>query len=195
VTFTPEIAVFDPVTGAIAYVTTKANSPASSNTKLASVVLPKGYSEATWDWNATTRTFVENAAKVEAVLIATVKDEAEQRKMMMATPGGMKKAEYAEKRAEVLAWKALGASVGSILAAFNLLPMATRQTRFAHALDDSAEFGDTPADAIARFEAGMTQAAPTTRISAREARTCAKIRAATTIAGKRAAAASLVWPT
>lgn len=193
--FVPEIAVFSRATGAIIHITTKTNAPAATDAKLGTIALPAGFSEATWEWNATTRTFVENAAKVEAVLIAAVKDEAEQRKMLMATPGGMKKAEYAEKRAEVLAWKALGTSVGSILAAFNLLPMATRQTRFAHALDDSAEFGDTPADAIARFEAGMTRAAPTTRISAREARTCARIRAATTIAGKRAAAASLVWPT
>lgn len=193
-TFVPEVAVYARANGAILHVTTRSNAPSAKHPELASTVLPPGYAEATWDWSAEARRFVENPAKVEAQLVAAIKDEAEKRKMTMATPGGMKKSEYAEKRAEVLAWKSLGATAGTILAAFNLLPLATRQTRFAHALDDSAAFGDTPADAIARFEAGMARAAPTTKISAREAKACADVRSATTVAAKRAVAAAIVWP-
>ena len=156
--------------------------------------VPKPGNQTTQRFNPVTKAWEDSAALVEAQLIASIKEEAERRKMTMATPGGMKKAEYAEKRAEVLASKSLGSNVGAILAAINLLPLATRQTRFAHALADSAVFGDTITAALARFEAGMTRADVITKISAREAKVCADIRAATTVASKRAAAAEVVWP-
>lgn len=156
--------------------------------------VPKRGDQAVERFNATTGAWEAAPALVEAQLIAAIKDEAERRKMTMATPGGMKKAEYAEKRAEVMAWKALGANIGAILAALELLPMATRQTRFAHAIADSAAFGDKLQDAIARFEKGMTVSAPTVQIAAVEAKTCAAIRAATTATAKRAAAAAIGWP-
>ncbi len=170
----------------------QAGWPTSPNHRFFTV--PKRGDVATQRFNATTGAWEDAAALVEAQLIVAVKEEAERRKMMMATPGGMKKAEYAEKRAEVLASKSLGSNLGTILAAINLLPLATRQTRFAHALADSALFGDAITDALARFEAGMARADVITKISAREAKACADIRAATTATAKRAAAAAIVWP-
>lgn len=156
--------------------------------------VPKAGDVASEVFNVSTGKWEKDPAKVELALIEKVKDEAERRKMTMATPGGMKKTEYAEKRAEVMAWKTLGSAAGTILAAFNLLPMATRQTKFAHVLADSAAFGDGPAEAVARFEAGMSKAAPTAQVAATEAKACSDIRKATTAAAKEAVYAAIVWP-
>lgn len=135
-----------------------------------------------------------SAAKLDAQLITAVKAEAETRKMNVASPGGFKKTEYADKRAEVAGWESLGGSLSAIVAAFNLLPVATREVKFAYAIADAAAFGDQPKDAIARFKAGMASAAAAPRLAAAEARACAAIRAAPTSAAKRAAVAAIVWP-
>lgn len=135
--------------------------------------------------------WVDDAGKVETLLLGAVKVEAERRKMLAMSPGGAKKAEYAEKRAEVVAWDSLGGTASAILVAFNALPQAVRESRFGHAIADAAAFGDTPAAAIGRFRVGLGKAAAFRLVSALEAKVCADIRAATTVAGKRAAAAPL----
>lgn len=158
------------------------------------VALPSTYWTAGYRWGWQGRTPVEDAAAVQVDQITAVKAEAERRKMKLLSAGGAKKAEYAEKRAEVLAWDTLGGTAAAILLAFNGLSALVRQTRFAHALADSAAFGDTPADAIARFRAGITKAVTIPAICAAEAKACAAIKAASTASDKRRVAASVSWP-
>lgn len=146
---------------------------------------------ATTIWNGTT--WVEDAAKVEAALLAQVKAEAEQRKMLILTAGGAKKTEYADKYREVVAWDTLAGTAAQIPIAFTALPSATRSLRFAYALADAAAFGDTPADAIARFKVGIGKSASIATIAAIEAKSCARIKAASTTAAKRAAYAAVNW--
>jgi hypothetical protein len=136
----------------------------------------------------------EIPAAVEAQLIALIKLEAERRKMLLASPGGYKKAEYAAKEREVAAWDALGTTPDAILAAFGLLPAVQRATRFAYAMAAVDRFGGTPAAAIARFRAGITRSALIPRLAAEEEHACLAIRAATTVAAKRAAYAAVLWP-
>lgn len=143
-------------------------------------------------WNGSA--WVEDAAKVEAGLLALLKAEAERRKMTFLSAGGAKKAEYAQKAAEVAFWDSLGGTVTAIVAAFNLLPASARQAKFGYALADAAAFGDTVQDAIARFRAGMTSSQKVPSIAAVEAKGCAAIKAATTAAAKRAAATAVNWP-
>jgi len=149
-----------------------------------------------YSWSTTLRGFVkaQTIAEVEAELLATIKAEAERRKMLLLTSGGAKKTEYAEKRAEIVAWDALGSPLSAILVAFAALAPATQAVRFAHTIADAAAFGDKPADAITRFRAGVTRAGTTAAICAVEAVGCTRIKAATTAAAKRAAAAAIVWP-
>ena len=184
----PTIAIYNAVTGELRDIAQAGAVPKGYS----SCALTAGYDPATWRWNADARSMIENAALVEAQLLARVKAEAERRKMLAMSPGGAKKAEYAEKRAEVAAWDSLATAPAAILAAFNALPREVRESRFGHVLADAAAFGDTPAAAIARFRAGMGKAAALRTVSALEARTCADVRAATSIAGKRAAAAPLM---
>lgn len=137
--------------------------------------------------------WVEDAAQVEMALIAAVKLLAEQRKMEVATVGGYKKTEYAAKRAEVNAFDALGSTLTAVLAALNLIPAATRATRFAYAYADAAAFGDTIDKAIERFRTGMNASSKAATLAAAEAKGCAAIRAASTAAAKRAAFAAINW--
>lgn len=183
------IAVYDRATGAMSYLAPADHRPTDAS--LTWVALPAGF-DATWKWEAAKRSMIEDATRVEAQLIAEVKAEAERRKMLAMSPGGAKKAEYAEKRAEVAAWDSLATAPAAILAAFNALPKEVRESRFGHVLADAAAFGDTPVAAIARFRAGMGKAAALRTVSALEAKTCADVRAASSIAGKRAAAAPLM---
>lgn len=137
----------------------------------------------------------ENVEAVERELLAKVKAEAEQRQMMNATPGGYKKAEYAAKLAEVLAWDSLAGTATLILTAFNALPSNTRALRFKWAIASAASMGDTPADAIARFRGGVSRSQMLdARIGATAEKACADIRKAASAAAKRAAAAAVVWP-
>lgn len=186
----PAIAIYSISTGDVV-VLAAADAPLRPGQ--ASVALPGDYDEEIYEWSRATRTMIPSLAKVEAALIAVIKQEAERRKMKLMSPGGAKKAEYAEKRAEVNFWDTLGGSLSAILVAFNLMPAAQRQTKFAWALADAAAFGDTVDKAIGRFRAGMASSASVTTIAAVEARACAAIKSATTVSAKRAAAV-VAWP-
>lgn len=170
-------------------------SYAATDEAFGTVALPAGFNEEWWVWNPTTRVFAESAAKVQAVLLSDIKQEAERRKMAVMSPGGAKKSEYAEKRAEVANYDRLSGVLGSVLAAVNALTESQKQSMFGHAMADAAAFGDNIPAAIARFRVGMSSASAFPRIAATEAKVCAAIKAATTVAAKRAAASSVVWPT
>jgi hypothetical protein len=187
-----EIVIFDKATGAKVMLTPLSLKP--TDPKQGWVALPADFSEATFTWNATSRVMAEDLAKVRAQLLASVKGEAEQRKMTFLSAGGAKKAEYAQKAAEVAFYDSLGGSVSTILTAINLLTAAQRQAKFGYSLADAAAFGEpTIVNAIERFRAGMAGSNKVPAIAAAEAKACAAIKAATTIAAARAAAV-ITWP-
>lgn len=144
-------------------------------------------------WSGTA--WVDDIAKVREQILNDVKAEAESRKMVFLSPGGAKKAEYAQKAGEVSFYDSLGGTVIVIIAAIGGMTAAQRQAKFGYALADAAANGEpTIAAAIERFRSGMTGASKVPAIAAAEAKACAAIKAATTIAAARAAAA-VSWPT
>lgn len=138
--------------------------------------------------------WVEDPAKVRAQLLAAVKAEAEARKMAWLSAGDAKKAEYAQKAAEVAFFDSLGATVTLALAALNAMPASVKQAKFGFALADAAAFGDAVPDAVARFRAGMGASTKVPTIAAAEAKACAALKAATTVAAMRAVVTGITWP-
>lgn len=138
--------------------------------------------------------WADDPAKVEVQLLAAIKAEAERRKMMVLSPGGAKKTEYADKAGEVRQMKTLGGTVTAALAAVAVLSVSRQASLFPYAAADAAAFGDTVVDAFNRFMGGMTSSATVPTIAAAEAKACAAIKAATTAAAKRTAAAAVAWP-
>ena len=165
------------------------------------VLLPTGW-PVSIVWDKPMRGFIDLAPEayltdpkaLEAVLLASVKSEAERRKMMLLTAGGAKKTEYADKAAEVRTWHTLGGTLTGVIAVLGLIGGAKMKATFPYAIADAAAFGDTIDKAIARFAAGMSGSASVPSICAAEAKACAALKAATTVAGKLAAASSAVWP-
>jgi hypothetical protein len=142
-------------------------------------------------WSGTA--WIEDLAKVRDQLLADVKAEAESRKMALLSPGGAKKTEYSDQAAEVRFFWSLGGTVNAVMTAIGLMPPERRVALFPCAIDNAAEFGDTIDKAIARFAEGMRTSATRSKIAAREQKACAAIKAATTVAAARAAAA-VIWP-
>lgn len=139
--------------------------------------------------------WIEDPAKVEAILLTSIKGEAERRKMLFLSPGGAKKAEYAQKAAEVAFWDSLGGTASAALTALGLLSPSVRQAKFGYALADAAAFSEPNiAAAIERFRVGMTSSTKVPTIAAVEARACSLIKAASTAAAKRAVASAVTWP-
>ncbi len=170
------------------------NGFAWDGTKHTATAIADDIDPAVLAWSPTSKAFIENLPALREVLIDRIKSDAEQLKMKNATPGGFKKTEYAAKEREVNAWESLGGTVSAILVAFNLMPVARRTVTFPYILASAAEFGDTPADAVARIKAGIAKAAANPRIAAKEERVTTLIRNATSAAAARAAAV-VVWPT
>ncbi|TCP36555.1 hypothetical protein [Sphingomonas sp. BK235] len=188
------VAVYRKATGELVHLTTADLAPAAGDPLLGKLTLPAGYNEQTWVWNAATKAFAEDPARVEAVLVAQVKDTAESKKMGFLSAGGAKKAEYAQKAAEVSFYDSLGGSVIAILAAVGALTPAQRRAKFGYALADAAAFGDTTiTNAIERFRSGMAASDKVPSIAAAEAKGCAAIKDATTVAAKRTAYAAIDW--
>lgn len=164
------------------------------------VLLPTGW-PISIVWDRPLRGFVDVAPEIyltdlkalEPLLLANVKAEAERRKMLALTPGGAKKTEYADKAAEVRTWHTLGGTLTGVVAVLGLVAGAKMRATFPYAIADAAAFGDTVDKAIARFSVGMSSSATVPAIAAAEAKACAAIKAATTAAGKRAAA-NVTWP-
>lgn len=144
-------------------------------------------------WSGTA--WIDDIAKVREQLLADVKAEAESRKMSFLSAGGAKKAEYAQKAAEVSTFDSLGGTILAIIAAIGGMSAAQRQAKFGYALADAAAFGEPAIDkAIERFRVGMAGSSKVPAIAAAEAKACAAIKAATTVTAARAAAAAINWP-
>lgn len=147
----------------------------------------------TWSGSA----WVDDAGKLEALLLTSVKAESERRAMLVYTPNRGKMREYSKKAQEVIDFRGLageGALATLLNTLFASLPNAAKRRKFIYAQADAARRGDTVADAIARFEAGMTTSETTVAsLKAIEATACAAIRAAASAAAKRAAYAAVDW--
>lgn len=142
-------------------------------------------------WNGTA--WVEDLQKAKDLAIDSIKTQAEQRKMAFLSNGGAKKAEYAQKAAEVAFFDSLGGSVNTILSAIGLMTASARQAKFGYSLADAAAFGDPNiVNAIERFRAGMTSSNKVPAIAAVEAKACDTIKKATTVAAVKAV--TVTWP-
>ena len=147
-------------------------------------------------WNGTA--WVEDAAKVEAALVAQVKAAAGALKAKVNTPGVGKSKIYAAKQAEVNAFYQLGGTlqmVATILSSLTALPTAERERRFRYALAEQRLRGESSIQpAIERFAAGAVSAdREVARLEAIEQGGVAAIKAATTPAAKRAAFGAINW--
>lgn len=141
--------------------------------------------------------WTDDAVRVEADLIAAVKAESSRRASLAYTAVRWKDREYAKKAQEVIDFRALGAE-GALATLLNTVFMqlsgTTKRRKFIYASADAAKRGDTVADAIARFEAGMGSAEPAVAsVKAIEATACMAIRSAGATAAKRAAFAAIDW--
>jgi len=148
-------------------------------------------------WQQSLPGFVDTdtTASVEADLVARVKSEGEQRRMLVMSPGGSKKTVYSLKQSEVDAWNDLGSTVATMLTTFLGMAAVKQKRKFRFAMAEAALRGEAnPAAAIARFAAGSDAAnAEAARIEAIEQAGVAAIKAATTIAAKRTAYAAINW--
>lgn len=140
----------------------------------------------TTSWNGTA--WADDIAKVQAVLLDQIDDERETRQMTALTTGGAKKYVYNRKAQEALDARGVLASV------LNALAVTDRKKKYPFAYAESVVTGDTLSTVLARFDAGMTaSAAENARIEAVAQKAKRAVRAATTVAGKRAAYAAINW--
>jgi hypothetical protein len=150
---------------------------------------PEAYSAESWSWSASARDWVQDAAKVEADLIAQIDRQREKMRAAVMTQGVGQSYAYAQKANEVYDYRNI---VGSLLAT---LTVPQRTARYPFAMAEVTATGDTLATVIARFEAGM--ASSRSRIAAVEAaavKAKRAIRAASTATAKRAAYQATTWP-
>lgn len=185
---TSEIAVYAKADGALQYLAPRGAAPAAHDAQFGSVALPAGYDAATWGWSATARAMVEDPARLETVLIADVKVRAEAEKMAAITRGFGKSEEYKRKAGEA------AASATVLAATLNALSKADALARFPAAWHEAQLSGEQLAVVLARYRARSAAALGVIdRMSAIEQVGVARIKAATTAATKRAAAAAISW--
>ncbi|WP_156679341.1 hypothetical protein [Sphingomonas profundi] len=189
------IAIFNSATGAVLehVVATSGIDMTGKGQK----TIPVGYDASTYSWSVAARQYVEDPAKIEAVLVGQVKAEGERRSMLVMSTGGAKKTKYAAKAVEVENWYGLGgvgAATSALLAAFNLLNTTVRARKFRYAIADAKAHGDSVDKAIARFVAGADASQnEAARLEGIEQAGVDAIKAATTVAAKRAAHAAINW--
>lgn len=135
---------------------------------------------------------VETPAQALARMIVSIDSERETRMMTQLTDGGAKKYEYAEKAREVRDYRGLsGTVVGSLLIPLNLT--GTRD-RFAWAMAEVDDTGDTLEVVITRYETAMKSVALARKVAARAQKLKRTIRAATP-AARDAIYQARTWPT
>lgn len=134
----------------------------------------------------------ETAEQALARMITSIDSEREVRMMIQLTDGGAKKYEYAEKAREVRDYRSLsGSAVGSLLIPLNL--SGTRD-RFAWAMAEVDETGDTLEVVITRYETAMKSVAFARKVAARAQKLKRTIRAAAPTA-RDAIYQTRSWPT
>ena len=148
-----------------------------------------------WDW--TKNAIITDVTVVQTQLVTAAKAENERRVMLIYSPMRGKMKKYARKQQEVLDWYGLapaGAVATVLNTAFGALSALNRKKKFRFAQADAARRGDTVADAIARFETGITGSEDAVAdLEAVEQAAVAAIKAATTVTAARATFAAINW--
>lgn len=134
----------------------------------------------------------ETAEQTLTRMIVAIDAERETRMMTQLTDGGAKKYEYAEKAREVRDYRGLsGSVVGSLLIPLNL--SGTRE-RFAWAMAEVDDTGDTLEVVITRYETAMKSVVLARKVAARAQKLKRTIRAAAP-AARDAIFQARAWPT
>ncbi len=131
---------------------------------------------------------VETIEQLQARLLAAVDAEREKLQMTVLTDGGAKKYVYNRKAMEAIDARTIAASV------LNGLGLSDKKKRFPFATTESMLTGELLTTVLARYDVGMnTSASENARIEAVAQKAKRDIRAAATIAAKRAAYAGINW--
>ena len=131
---------------------------------------------------------VETIEQLQARLLAAVDAEREKLQMTVLTDGGAKKYVYNRKAMEAIDARTIAASL------LNGLGLSDKKKRFPFATTESMLTGELLTTVLARYDVGMnTSAAENARIEAVAQKAKRDIRAAATIAAKRAAYAGINW--
>lgn len=153
-----------------------------------SLVFPQGY--APGDIEALPKDYYAASVlvAVETGLLAEVDRRREALRSAVMTQGVGQSYAYAQKASEVYDYRNI---VGTLLAA---LTMPQKTARYPFAMAEATATGDTLAVVIARFEAGMaTSRSRIAHVEAVATKAKRAIRAAATVAAKRAAYAAIDW--
>lgn len=135
---------------------------------------------------------VKTDAQVLAEMLDTIDNEREDRMMVLLTLGGAKKYEYANKAREVRDYRQLsGTVVANLLIPLNI--NGTRE-RFAWAMAEVDETGDSLETVITRWETAMAQTNLVRKLAARAQKIKRAIRAAAPSA-RKAIFDARAWPT
>lgn len=130
----------------------------------------------------------ETVDQVQTRLLAQVDAERETRQMTVLTDGGAKKYVYNRKAMEAIDGRTITATL------LNGLGLSDKKKRFPFATTESLLTGETVSAVLARFDVGMNSAASeNARIEAVAQKAKRDVRAAATIAAKRAAYAAINW--
>jgi len=131
---------------------------------------------------------VETIEQLQARLLAAVDAEREKLQMTVLTDGGAKKYVYNRKAMEAIDARTIAASL------LNGLGLSDKKKRFPFATTESMLTGELLTTVLARYDVGMnTSASENARIEAVAQKAKRDIRAAATIAAKRAAYAGINW--
>lgn len=131
---------------------------------------------------------VETIEQLQARLLAAVDAEREKLQMTVLTDGGAKKYVYNRKAMEAIDARTIAASL------LNGLSLSDKKKRFPFATTESMLTGELLTTVLARYDVGMnTSASENARIEAVAQKAKRDIRAAATIAAKRAAYAGINW--
>jgi len=171
------------------------NTPPGGSTVLSNTNFTPG----TMQYNRATGTFVAmaqatlSAAQTLQNMFDVIDDERTMLMRPLLTTGQEIKYEYANKAREVRDYRSMSATlVASILS--SLTSTETRQ-RFAWALAEVDDTGDTLPTVITRYEDAMKRTALTQKIAARAQKLKRQMRAATTPAAQKAIFDARTWPT
>ena len=152
------------------------------------VPLPATYFAPNYRWSWSGRTPVEDAAAVQALLLAQVDAKRELLQMTVLTPGGAKKYVYNRKAGEAIAASGILASL------LNGLSLVDKKKKYPFAYAESALTGEPLSAVLGRFEGGMNaSAAENARIEAVAQKAKRDITAAVSAAAKRAASLAINW--
>jgi hypothetical protein len=134
----------------------------------------------------------ETPARALQRMLGTIDGERETRMMASLTDGGAKKWEYAEKGREVRDYRSLaGAIIAGLLLPLNI---AGTRERFAWAMAEVDDTGDTLEVVITRYEGAMRRAQVSRKVAARAQTLKRQISAAAPVA-RAAIFDARTWPT